>query len=160
MASRPAARRTAGSPELERELATYLDDEEIATVRERVAAAHQKQTNDMADIQVAAMGISDLDDDQKTRLRDLFIGKDQMSQQIRDLSELTRHREEAMKLFTDETKFEKAMRERMDPQRLRIRAIVNDQQFKQYEKYEQRMIQQAKMGIKMMSAMMKKPTKR
>ena len=48
------------------------------------------------------------------------------------------------------------MRKNFEPQRLRVREILDDTQFAKYEAYEDNMIRQAQMGLKMMSAMAKK----
>jgi hypothetical protein len=145
------------SPELEKELGTYLDDEEIGAVRERVQGAHTKQMNDMADVQIASMRIGNLDADQKSRLREVFVGKDMMSQQMKQFGELTRNRKNLMGVLADEKQFTALIEKNMEPQRRQVRDILNDEQFKKYQAYEKNVLQQAKMGMKMMSAMMKKP---
>ncbi|MHC4939583.1 MAG: hypothetical protein ACYTHK_11485 [Planctomycetota bacterium] len=145
------------SPELERELATYLSDEEIGAVRERVQGAHNKQMNDMADMQIASMGIRDLDADQKSRLREVFVGKDMMSQQMEQFADLTRNRKNLMSVLEDEEAFVALVEKNMEPQRRKVRDILNDEQYKRYQAFEKTIVQQAKMGMKMMSAMMKKP---
>jgi len=88
---------------LEKELGAYLDDDEINSVRERVQTAHKKQMTDMADMQVATMGIRDLSDDQKNRMREIFIGQDMMTKQMTQFSELTRNRKKMMNVLQDET---------------------------------------------------------
>jgi hypothetical protein len=143
------------SEELEQELGSYLDDEAISSVRERVQSAHTKQMTDMADMQVNSMGIRDLSDDQKSRMREVFVGQDMMSKQMSQFSELTRNRKTLMSVMQDEEKFEEAVSRSMEPQRRRVREILNDEQFKRYEAYEKTVVQQAKMGMKMMSAMIK-----
>ena len=147
------------STELERELGSYLSDEEIGAVRERVQGAHTKQMNDMADVQIATMRIDNLSEDQKTRLRDVFVGKDMMSRQMTQFAELTRNRKQFMDILQDEEALTGLVKKNMEPQRQRVRDILDDEQFKKYEAYEKTVLQQARMGMKMMSAMMKKPTK-
>jgi hypothetical protein len=146
------------STALERELGTYLSDEEIAAVRERVQGAHEKQMTDLADMQIASMGIRNLSSDQQTRLRDVFVGKDMMSQQMTQFAEITRNRERFLEIMQDEEAFTTMVKKNLEPQKRRVRDILDDEQFKRYEAYEQNMLQQARMGMKMMSAMMKKPT--
>lgn len=147
------------SPELEKELGSYLNDDEIGAVRERVQGAHTKQMNDMADVQIASMRLGDIDEDQKNRLREVFVGKDMMSRQMEQFAELTRNRKSLMGVLSDEKQFTALVEKNMEPQRRQVRDILNDEQFKKYQAYEKNMVQQAKMGMKMMSAMMKKPTK-
>jgi len=146
------------SLELERDLGTYLSDEDIAAVRDRVKGAHQKQMNDMADVQIASMGIKDLTADQKMQLRDTFIGRDVMSQQMTQFAELTRNRKKFLSIIEDEKALTDLVKKNMEPQRRRVRDILNDEQFKRYEAFEANIVQQARMGMKMMSSMMKKPT--
>jgi len=145
------------STELERELGGYLNDAEIGTVRERVKGAHQKQMNDMADVQIATMRIDNLTEDQKTRMREVFVGKDMMSQQMSQFADVTRNRKKFVELLQDEEALASIVQKNMEPQRRRVRDILDDEQFKKYEAYEKNVVQQARMGMKMMSAMMKKP---
>jgi len=143
------------SAELEKELAGYLGDEEIGSVRERVQAAHQKQMTDMADMQINTMGIRDLSDDQQKQMREVFVGRDMMSRQMSQMADLTRNRKRMIDILQDEDAFSDLVKKNMEPQRRRVRDILNDEQYKRYEVYEKNMLQQARMGMKMMSAMMK-----
>ncbi|MHC4452767.1 MAG: hypothetical protein ACYS0E_21945 [Planctomycetota bacterium] len=116
--------------------------------------------NDMADVQIATMRLGDLDADQKNRLREVFVGKDMMSRQMAQFGELTRNRKNLMGVLSDEKKFTALIEKNMEPQRRQVRDILNDEQFKKYQAYEKTVVQQAKMGMKMMTAMMKKPASR
>ena len=107
--------------------------------------------NDMADMQIASMGIRDLDDDQKSRLREVFVGKDMMSQQMEQFADLTRNRKNLMSVLEDEEAFVALVEKNMEPQRRKVRDILNDEQYKRYEAFEKTVVQQAKMGMKMMS---------
>jgi hypothetical protein len=144
------------TPGLEKELATFLDDTGIAVVRAEVKRAHEKQMTDMADMQIGMMAIRDLSDDQKTRMREVFVGKDVMTEQFTRFGEVVRDRERFQRLMRGE-----GIREEMEKgfqgTRQRVRGILNDEQYAKYELYEQQMVRQAEMGLKMMSSLLGTP---
>lgn len=145
------------SLELERELATFLNDDEIQAVRERVQQGHKQQMRDMADMQINMMQIRDLSDDQRTRLREIYVGKDYMTEQFTQFAKVTRDRSKLNKLLEGEGLAE-VMEAQFEPQRRRVRDILNDQQFELYREYEKRMVKQAEFGLKMMAGMLKSST--
>lgn len=144
------------TPGLERELATFLDDSGIATVRAEVKRTHERQMNDMADMQIGMMSIRDLSDDQKTRMREVFIGKDVMTEQFTRFGEIVRDRDRMRRLMAGEG-LKEEMEKGFAGTRRRVRDILNDQQYAKYELYEQQMMRQAEMGLKMMSSFLAKP---
>jgi len=76
------------SPRLEGELATFLNDGEIQVLRAEVKRAHDRHMTDMADMQIGMMAIRDLSDDQKTRMREVFVGKDVVTEQFARFGEM------------------------------------------------------------------------
>ncbi|MCK6458540.1 MAG: hypothetical protein L6Q95_01435 [Planctomycetes bacterium] len=144
------------TPGLEKELATFLDDAGIAVVRAEVKRTHEKQMNDMADMQIGMMSIRDLSDDQKTRMREVFVGKDVMTEQFTRFGEIVRDRERFRRLMKGEG-IKEEMQKGFQGTRQRVRDILNDDQFAKYELYEQQMVRQAEMGLKMMSSLLGTP---
>ncbi len=144
------------SPRLEAEFATFLNDGELQVVRAEVKRAHDRQMTDMADMQIGMMQINDLSDDQRTRMREVFSGKDVMTERFAQFGNIVRDRDRMRRLLKGE-----GLKEEMDvqfaPMRRRARDILNDDQYSKYVVYEQQMIQQAEMGLKMMSAFLERP---
>jgi hypothetical protein len=139
------------SPRLEGELATFLNDAEIQVLRAEVKTTYDKQMNDVADMQIGMMAISDLSDDQRTRLRDVFVGKDMMSEQMTRFAELTRDRDRFRRVLAGEG-LKDEMERSFAPMRQRVRDILNDEQYRKYEAFEKQMERQAEIGIKMMGS--------
>jgi hypothetical protein len=144
------------TPGLERELATFLDDSGIAVVRAEVKRTHEKQMNDMADMQIGMMAIRDLSDDQKTRMREVFVGRDVMTEQFTRFGEIVRDRERFRRVMSGDG-IKDEMEKGFAASRRRVRDILNDQQYAKYELYEQQMVRQAEMGLKMMSSLLGAP---
>jgi hypothetical protein len=144
------------SPEFEKELATFLNDGEIQVVRAEVKRAHEKQMTDMADMQIGMMSIHDLSDDQKTRMREVFAGKDVMTEQFTRFGEIVRDRDRMKRLMRGEG-IKEEMEKGFVATRKRVRDILNNEQYAKYELYEQGMVRQAEMGLKMMSAFLERP---
>jgi len=144
------------SPRLEAELATFLNDGELQIVRAEVKRAHERQMTDLADMQIGMMAIHDLSDDQKTRMRDVFSGKDMMTERFTQFAEVARDRDRMKRLLKGE-----GVKEEMEKQfgatRHRVRDILNDEQFSKYQSYEKQLVQQAEMGFKMMSSFLDRP---
>jgi hypothetical protein len=146
------------STELSGELGTFLDDDEIASVRAEVKKAYKEQLTAMADMQINMMRIGDLSDDQRIRMREIF-STDVMKEQMVMLAEVTRDRRLLTRLANDPKMLNKAMKENLAPTRDRVREILSDQQFEKYSNYEQSMIKQAEMGLKMMGSLTQPPPK-
>ncbi|MHC4164547.1 MAG: hypothetical protein ACYSUM_20685, partial [Planctomycetota bacterium] len=132
--------------EVERELGTFLSDNEIASVRSEVKKAHDKQLTDMTA-------------DQKTRMREIFRGKNLMQEQFTQFAEVTRDRNLFKKLVTGEIDLAAEMKKSFEPQRQRVSQILTPEQMKGYDKYEESLIRGAEMGMKMMGAMVKEKPK-
>jgi hypothetical protein len=144
------------SPRLEGELATFLNDGEIQIVRAEVKRAYDKQMTDLADMQIGMMSIHDLSDDQRTRMREVFLGKDIMTEQFTRFAEITRDRGKMRRLLAGEG-FKDEMERSFAPMRRRVRDILNDEQFAKYETYEQGLAKQAEMGLRMLSSLLGRP---
>jgi len=143
------------SPHMEGELATFLNDGEIQIVRAEVKQAHEKQMRDLADMQIGMMNIGDLSDDQRTRLRDVFIGKDTMTEQMSRFAEITRDRDRLRRLLKGEG-LQEEMERGFSATRRRVRDILNNEQYGKYEIYEKQMAKQAEMGLRMMASVLEK----
>ena len=141
--------------DLERELGTFLSDAEIATVREEVRRSHDKTLTDLADMQIGMMSVPDLTDDQRTRLREVFRGRNTMQEQMTGFAEMTRDHSVFEKLVAGEIDLAAEMKENFEPQRERISRILTPEQMKGYDRYQEQLVRQAEMGIKMMGAMLK-----
>jgi hypothetical protein len=144
------------TPHLESELATFLNDGELQVVRAEVKRAHEKQMNDMADMQIGMMQIRDLSDDQRTRMREVFVGKDVMTEQFTRFGEIVRDRDRFQRLMRGEG-LKEEMEKSFAPTRQRVRDILDDEQYRKYEIYEQQLVAQAQMGLKMMSTFLGQP---
>ncbi|MHC4729892.1 MAG: hypothetical protein ACYS6Z_04770 [Planctomycetota bacterium] len=145
--------------EVERELGTFLGDNEIASVRSEVKKAHDKQLTDFADMQIGMMQLTDMTADQKTRMREIFRGKNLMQEQFTQFAEVTRDRSLFKKLVTGEIDLAAEMKKSFEPQRQRVSQILTPEQMKGYDKYEESLIRGAEMGMKMMGAMVKEKPK-
>jgi len=143
------------NPEVERELGTFLGDNEIASVRSEVKKAHDKQLTDFADMQIGMMQLTDMTADQNTRMREVFRGKNLMQEQFAQFAEVTRDRSLFKKLVSGEIDLAAEMKKSYEPQRQRVSEIRTPEQMKGYDKYEESLIRQAEMGMKMMGAMLK-----
>jgi hypothetical protein len=108
---------------------------------------------DLADMQIGMMSIADLSDDQRTRMREVFVGKDVMSQQFTRFAEITRDPKRFRRLLGGEG-LEEEMEKSFGATRQRVRDILNDEQYRKYESYEKRMAKQAEMAMRMMSSFM------
>jgi hypothetical protein len=144
------------SPRLEQELATFLNDGELQVVRAEMKRAHEKQMTDLADMQIGMMAIHDLSDDQRTRMRDVFVGKDVVTDQFTRFAEVTRDRERFRRLLRGEG-LKEEMQKGFAGTRQRVRDILTPEQFAKYELYEQGLVRQAEMGLKMMSSFLEAP---
>lgn len=144
------------TPRLEQELATFLNDGELQVLRAEVKRTHDKHMNDMADMQIGMMQIGDLSDDQKTRMREVFVGKDVMTQQFTRFGEIVRDRDRMKRLLRGEG-LEQEMERQFEGTRGRMRDILNPDQYRKYEAYEKGLVRQAQMGLKMMSAFLGQP---
>ncbi len=145
------------STELAGQLGTFLDDSEVERVRGEVRKAYKEQLTGMADMQIGMMQIHDLTDDQRTRMREVF-SHDLMQEQLGMFAEVTRERGTITRLMKDPKGLTDLMRNNLAPTRKRVRDILSAEQFKKYEAYEETMIRQVEMGLKMMSSLTQKPT--
>jgi len=146
------------STELAGELGTFLDDDEIASVRQEVKKAYKEQLTAMADMQIGMMQIRDLSDDQRTRMRELF-STDVWQDQFGMFAEVTRDRKKLTRLLNDPDGLTEVMQKNLAPTRERVRGILNDEQFRKYEAYEQAVVSQMQMGLKMMGSLAQTPPK-
>ncbi len=144
------------SPALEGELATFLNDGEMQVLRAEVKRAHDKQMTDMADMQIGMMAIQDLSDDQRTRMREVFVGKDVMTEQFTRFAEIVRDRDRMGRLLKGEGLREE-MEKGFEGTRRRVRDILNNEQFAKYQAYEKQLAAQAEVGLKMMRAFLERP---
>jgi len=144
------------SPRLEGELATFLNDGEMQIVRAEVKRAHEKQMTDLADMQIGMMQIHDLSDDQKTRMREVFSGKDVMTERFARFAAVTRDQERFRRLLKGDG-LKEEMEKQFAPMRQRVRDILSPDQYGKYEAYEKQMVQQAEMGLRMMSSFLEQP---
>jgi hypothetical protein len=144
------------SASLEHELATFLNDGEMQVVRAEVKRAREKQMSDMADMQIGMMQIHDLSDDQRTRMREVYSGTDMMTEQFSRFGEIVRDRDRMRRLLRGEG-IEAEMERQFEGTRRRVRDILTPEQYRKYEIYEQGLVRQAQMGLKMMSAFLEKP---
>ncbi|MDH3590268.1 MAG: hypothetical protein OER88_00200 [Planctomycetota bacterium] len=141
------------STELSGKLGTFLSDEDVGVVRERVKGAYKKQLVDMADMQIGMMSIPNLSGQQKDQLREALTGRDMMTEQFVQFAHLTRDRDRLKKALADDKSIDAAMRANFAPSRDRLQAILTPEQFKSYEKYEQSMISMARTQMKMMQGL-------
>jgi hypothetical protein len=125
-------------------------------VRAEVKRAHEQHMTDMADMQIGMMAIHDLSDDQRTRMREVFVGKDVVSEQFARLGGIVRDRDRMRRLLRGEGLREE-MEKGFEGTRRHVRDILNDEQYAKYEAYEQGLMRQAEFGLKMMSAFLEKP---
>jgi len=144
------------SPRLEGELATFLNDGEIQVLRAEVKRSHEKQLTDMADMQIGMMAIHDLSDDQKARMREVFVGKDVMTEQFTQFAEVVRDRDRMGRLLEGKG-LKEEMEKGFEGTRRRVRDILNNEQFAKYQAYEKQLAAQAEVGLKMMRAFLERP---
>jgi len=143
------------SEELERELATFLGDEDILAIRTQVKREHEQQVEAMVDMQIGMMAIPDLSDNQKTRIREALAGRDMMQEQMRQFAEVTRDRTKLARLLKGEG-LNEAMEENFAPMRKKMRTILSPQQFESYLAYEKRTVKMVEGQMKMLAGMFKK----
>ena len=148
------------STELERDLARFLNDDEVATVRAELKKNHEQQLIDMADMTIGMMGVQDLSDDQKTSVREVFAGKDFMRQQFKGMAEITRDSKRLRHILENPDAFEKEVRTTMAPYKQRMQDILRPEQMKQYERFETQFIRMQQMQMKMMSTLFEQPAEK
>ena len=141
------------SPEVEKKLAAFLSDEEVAIVREQIAVNHKAQARDMADAQIKMMDISDLSDGQRAEMRDIFEGRNFMKDRLSRFAKVTRNPKMLEKMLAGGQELTRIMKQQFEPTRVRVREVLRDDQFTRYEAYEARMIQQAEGSLSMLRAM-------
>ena len=143
------------SNEFERELSTFLTDDEIAAVRDEVKRGHEKQLVEMADMTIGMMGVPNLTEDQTTRVRKAFAGKDFIRQQFVGFAELTRDRKRLEAAIANPKEMEKEVRKGMAPLRRQMANILTPQQMKSFDRFETQMIRMQQMQMKMMGGLFK-----
>ncbi|MHC4931719.1 MAG: hypothetical protein ACYTGV_05965 [Planctomycetota bacterium] len=141
------------SPELEGELATFLNDAEIDELRQGFKRTYDKQMRAMADMQIGMMPIPDMTANQRQRMQDLFSSRNLMAEQLTQFAEFTGDRGKMRDLIEGKT-LKAAMERQFAPTRNRVKEILTPQQMEGYRKYEQMLIQQAEVGIKMFGALL------
>ncbi|MHC4340295.1 MAG: hypothetical protein ACYSX0_08805 [Planctomycetota bacterium] len=144
------------SPELERELATFLNDAEIDELRQGFKKTHDKQMRNLADMQIGMMPIPDMTTNQRQRMQGLFSSKNLMAEQLTQFAEFTSDRGKMRELIQGKA-LNEAMERQFAPTRDRVKEILTPQQMEGYRKYEQMLIQQAEVGIKMFGALLEQP---
>jgi hypothetical protein len=142
------------SLELERELATFLGDSQMGVLREGLRHAHEKKMDEFADMQIKMTGIEGLDDVQRAQLRDEFVGRNVMQEQMTQFAEVTRDRTKLQALMSGKVDLRAEMEKSLAPRRERVRRFLTPQQFERYQAYEETLITQAEMGVRMMGAML------
>jgi len=141
------------SESTERDLAAFLGDPGVQAVRAKLKAVHERQMDDLAEMSVNMMALPDLTPEQRAELKRHFRGNDVMQEQMTQFTEVFRDREKMKKLMSGEGLAEE-MEKSAGPRREKMRALLNDAQFERYKQWEQQMVKQAEMGLKMMSGMM------
>lgn len=136
------------SAELERELASFLGTAEIVAVRDHVRRQHEKQQEQMVEMQVGMLDIPDLSPEQDRRVRELFRGSDSMEQDTLRFAELMRKPGKTQELLTEEG-LRAEMARQLEPRRERMRAILTPPQMERYAAYEARLFQQAALAMRM-----------
>ncbi len=142
------------STELEGKLGTYLDDAQVHSVRERVKGSYQKQLGAMADMQIGMMGLSDLTDDQRGRLKEIYTSRDMMADQFTQFASLTRDRTRLTEALKDDTSIDAAMRKNFEPIRRQVQDVLTPEQYKSYESFEDNMVMTARQQLKMMQGLL------
>ncbi len=140
------------SEETERDLAAFLGDPGVETVRAKLKAVHEKQMDDLAEMSVNMMAIPDLTPEQRVQLKRHFSGNDVMQEQMTQFADVFRDREKMRKLMSGDGLAEE-MERSAAPRREKMRAILNDAQFERYKAWEGLMVKQAEMGLKMMGGL-------
>ncbi len=140
------------SEETERDLAAFLGDPGVETVRAKLKAVHEKQMDDLAEMSVNMMAIPDLTPEQRVQLKRHFAGNDVMQEQMTQFADVFRDREKMRKLMSGDGLAEE-MERSAAPRREKMRAILNDAQFERYKEWEGLMVKQAEMGLKMMGGL-------
>ncbi len=144
------------SPKVESAIGTFLNDDEVSRLRQGVKKSHKEQMRVMADAQIGIMGLPNLHDDQRERLRGVFLGQDTMSQQLKTFGAVFRD----PKIRNDPKALEAMVRTGFGTTRGQVNEILNPEQLKAYEAFEDRTVGMVKMQMKMMSAMFKPDEKR
>lgn len=142
------------SLDLERELGTFLGDGQIGVLREGLRKAHDRQMNEFADMQIKMTGMQDLTDVQRDQLRDVFVGRNMIQEQMTQFAQVTRDRTKLRDLMSGRIDLRAEMEKGFAPRRERVRQFLTPEQFERYKAYEETMFRQAEMGIKMMGSML------
>lgn len=141
------------STEVEAKLGTFLSDDQIHDVRERVKKTYKEQLGAMADSQIAGMGIQDLTEDQHTRLREIYTQRDVMRDQFVNFSRLTRDRAKLREVMKDDAQFDAMFEQNMEPMRRSIQDVLNPEQYKKYQAFEENIASGFRVQLKMMQSL-------
>ena len=144
------------SSELESALTAFMSDAEIADFRDEYKKEHEKQQEGMVDMTINMMGIPNLSDDQRTRLRSVFGGADPMREWNMNFIRLMREPEKVSALVSDPDKFAEEMIKGGAGQREQLRVILTEDQLQAAEKAQKSMIEIMRRQIEMFSPQPKK----
>lgn len=141
------------SIEAEHELAAFLSDREIESVRRELAEERARENDKLMEMQVAMMGISGLTESQRKEVKEaLAAGGGGMKEGMAVL--------DAMKGggTPSEEEIVAAMEKGFEPRREKLRHVLDAAQFEQYLAFEKRTTEQVRMSLKMLSGL-RKPEK-
>jgi hypothetical protein len=147
------------TPELERELAAFLGTDEIVATREFVKREQERQREQAIDMQVAMLGIPDLTDDQRTRVREVFGDMGAYAADMTRFAKVMREPGSFERVFT-EAGMREIMEEGFRVRREKMRGILNAAQMERYARYEDLLVKQALMGAQMFKSLRKPAPKR
>ena len=134
---------------LAKDLAGFLGDEAVGTIREDMRVRGKKQIDAQVEMQMHMMKLPDLTDVQRAEIKETFSGRGLMEEQGRVWSEMMKNPRKLIEAKSNED-WEKVVLPSMKSSRDRMRRILTPTQFKAYQAYEKRMIAQQRMWIQPM----------
>ena len=129
------------SEDLERELTSFLSDDQVHSFRDEFGKAHEKQKDQMTDMAIKMMGVPGLSDDQRNKLRDVFRDSDPMREWNMSFARMMREPETLRDVIDDPEKFADEMKKGAQGQRDHLRNILNEEQMKQADRSYEMMIE-------------------
>lgn len=129
------------SEDLERELTSFLSDDQVHSFRDEFGKAHEKQKDQLIDMSIQMMGVPGLSDDQRNKLRDVFRDTDPMREWNMNFARMMREPETLRDVIDDPEKFADEMKKGAQGQRDHLRNILNEEQMKQADRSYEMMIE-------------------
>lgn len=137
------------SPELEETLTSFMDDGQIGAFRDELGRQRERQVDQAVEMQIRMTGVSDLTEDQRRRVRDVYRDANVLQQQTEYFVRYLRDPKRLREVLDNPDQLAADLERGFTPQRTKLRDILTPEQFQKYRKSEQNMIELARAQLRM-----------